>query len=1166
MSSFEWPPGRGGGGGGGGGTPAGDTGEVQYNDNGSFGASPLFYWDITNSRLGIGNGAPAYPLHVSNDFAAVPSIVASLVQEDFGDIPVDTAALIYQPLVPTSAAGPGYNDGISGTYTAHGQTFTATVYGLGDLNLVNPGPGLPLTFTDTRNDGSTFGINWPWNTTTKSDGSALTGYIIQITDPFTSITTSYTISGGSTSQYEDANLGGAVSIQIFPTSFVATGQTLHYTIYKVLDFQSTDHYKVGTPNTVTDVVNNGSYFLISHTISNTGGGRWKLLSTDNNMSDHGGNDAVHYQLAPYSESGTVTPTHYGYLSDGSNLNIAYRAYGTNGANFSSTYDTDSVTDPNDGLYYYVSISQNISNAKFIRNVNGAGFNEGQTSTSTPFTDWLQQAWASGTAVTPVAPIIETAYFSNGETTFGLSGKAQLVLNSNATFGIPKLELRNNDNFVAAMSYNPGGGNPVLESSSGAWDFLSSNGASRYVRLGNINVFNLDNSSAIDFQVKTTTKNQAIFVNSANDSVAFNADKLGLYAATPITQPANTVAINDVLVNLGARATGGTSNFSTTIKPRTGGTAAGSEPLQFTSASLLTTATAGTLEFLTDKYYGTITTGTARKELTLNDAALTSGRVPFVTTNGRLTDDSDMSFATDTLTVTKIAATTFTGNPTLNDAVNIPVGTSTGTKIGTSASQKLGFFNATPVVQQTAVTAAVALQNLGLGTSLTASGTVSSVALSVPATSIFGVTGSPVTGSGTLGLTTTGTSGGIPYFSSTSALSSSALLAANQLVLGGGAATTPATLGSLGTTTTLLHGNAAGAPTFGAVSLTADVSGTLPVANGGTALTSGTSGGVLAYTAAGTLASSAALAANQLVLGGGAGAVPATIGSLGTTTTLLHGNAAGAPTFGAVSLTADVSGVLPEANGGTNQSTYTQGDILYASAANTLSKLAKNTTATRYLSNTGSSNNPAWAQVDVTSGITGTTPVANGGTGLTSGTSGGVLAYTASGTLASSAALTASAIVLGGGAGAAPTVLGSLGTTTTVLHGNAAGAPTYGAIVNADITNATIDLTTKVTGVLPIANSTISTQAISASAIDWSTGSFFTKTLSANTTFTFSNRTSGQTISVRLTNTASNYTVTWPTVKWVGASAPTMTVGAKSDVYTFIYDGTDVFGSAVQNMS
>jgi hypothetical protein len=39
---------------------------------------------------------------------------------------------------------------------------------------------------------------------------------------------------------------------------------------------------------------------------------------------------------------------------------------------------------------------------------------------------------------------------------------------------------------------------------------------------------------------------------------------------------------------------------------------------------------------------------------------------------------------------------------LADASNIQVGTTTGTKIGTATTQKLGFYNATPVVQPTAV--------------------------------------------------------------------------------------------------------------------------------------------------------------------------------------------------------------------------------------------------------------------------------------------------------------------------------------------------------------------------------------------------------------------------------------------------------------------------------
>lgn len=55
---------------------------------------------------------------------------------------------------------------------------------------------------------------------------------------------------------------------------------------------------------------------------------------------------------------------------------------------------------------------------------------------------------------------------------------------------------------------------------------------------------------------------------------------------------------------------------------------------------------------------------------------------------------------------------------MTDATNLVLGTTTGTKIGTATTQKLAFYNATPIVQQTgvAVTAAgihAALVNLGL---------------------------------------------------------------------------------------------------------------------------------------------------------------------------------------------------------------------------------------------------------------------------------------------------------------------------------------------------------------------------------------------------------------------------------------------------------------------
>lgn len=59
-----------------------------------------------------------------------------------------------------------------------------------------------------------------------------------------------------------------------------------------------------------------------------------------------------------------------------------------------------------------------------------------------------------------------------------------------------------------------------------------------------------------------------------------------------------------------------------------------------------------------------------------------------------------------LTATSIAATgtvALTNNMTITDAKNIVLNATTGTKIGTATTQKLGFFNATPVVQPAANT-------------------------------------------------------------------------------------------------------------------------------------------------------------------------------------------------------------------------------------------------------------------------------------------------------------------------------------------------------------------------------------------------------------------------------------------------------------------------------
>ena len=78
-----------------------------------------------------------------------------------------------------------------------------------------------------------------------------------------------------------------------------------------------------------------------------------------------------------------------------------------------------------------------------------------------------------------------------------------------------------------------------------------------------------------------------------------------------------------------------------------------------------------------------------------------------------------------------------------------------------------------------------------------------------------------------GLTMTGTVLSAPAGSGT--VTNTGTLTDHALIVGNGGVDVSA-LASLGTTTTVLHGDAAGDPTFGPVSLTADVSGDLPYAN------------------------------------------------------------------------------------------------------------------------------------------------------------------------------------------------------------------------------------------------------------------------------------------------------------------------------------------------
>jgi hypothetical protein len=89
-------------------------------------------------------------------------------------------------------------------------------------------------------------------------------------------------------------------------------------------------------------------------------------------------------------------------------------------------------------------------------------------------------------------------------------------------------------------------------------------------------------------------------------------------------------------------------------------------------------------------------------------------------------------------------------------------------------------------------------------------------------------------------------------------------------------------------------------------------------------------------------------------------------------------------------------------------------------------------------------------------------------------------------------------------------------------------------------------------------------AVSALDIDCSLGNYFTKTISANSTFTFSSVPASRSFSFTLELTHTSGTVTWPAaVKFPGDTAPTLATG-KTHLFMFVTDdgGTRWRGAAL----
>jgi len=198
----------------------------------------------------------------------------------------------------------------------------------------------------------------------------------------------------------------------------------------------------------------------------------------------------------------------------------------------------------------------------------------------------------------------------------------------------------------------------------------------------------------------------------------------------------------------------------------------------------------------------------------------------------------------------------------------------------------------------------------------------------------------------------------------------------------------------------------------AIDASAVTTGTLPIARGGTNGTSFTSSQRVIFD--GTKLASQANTGYTLTGGVAAGN---TITSL----TVNQYGEVSAVTAAEIAIAASqvTSGTLAVVRGGTGLASYTTGDIVYASGATTLASLADVATGNALISG-GVGVAPSYGKIGLTTHISGTLAVGNGGTGNT--------------------ALTLNGVIIGQGSSALTTVVSS--TEGHVLQINSSGVPTF----------------------------------------------------------------------------------------------------------------------------
>lgn len=196
-------------------------------------------------------------------------------------------------------------------------------------------------------------------------------------------------------------------------------------------------------------------------------------------------------------------------------------------------------------------------------------------------------------------------------------------------------------------------------------------------------------------------------------------------------------------------------------------------------------------------------------------------------------------------------------------------------------------------------------------------------------------------------------------------------------------------------------------------------------------------------------------------------------------------------------------------------------------------------------------------------------VPNGGTGTTNFTSGALLLGNGTGPvqslgIGSGLTVTGGALTSTSSGGTVTSVGLTMPTQFSVGNSPVTGSGTFAVTLSGTAFPVANGGTNATTAKAAVVNLTPASFNIPGTVIDWSQSPVQYLTLPGNVTFTFSNSVDGESITVILSNVATNYTVIWPTLLWPNGATPTMTTGTHTDVYLFINRGGTIYGTAIQN--